>query len=137
MDFYMPSSTALGIGVTMANQWPEFKNLPAQNSVRRVLLEEGNGISERTGGEIEFEVYSEPSSARVEHRCSLFVPKVNYRYPLMRVIQNGFRYPVTVVADNLEQVAAQDEAELRGALGSIFQSDTVRNLVPQLSELVS
>jgi hypothetical protein len=121
----------------MGNQWPEFNKLPKPNSVRHILIEEGSGISERTNGEIKFVVNSEPSANKVEHYCSLFVSKVGYRYPLMRVIQDGFNYPVTVIADNIQQGAAGNEAELRKVLGQVFQSDAIKNVVPQLLELVS
>jgi hypothetical protein len=121
----------------MGNQWPEFDKLPKPQTVRSVLLEEGNGIAERTNGEIRFVVEPELSGKSVAHHCSLFVSKVGYRYPLMRVIQDGFGYPVRVIADNIQQVAAGNEAELRKVLGQVFQSDAIKNVVPQLLELVS
>lgn len=123
----------------MSNQWPEFDKLPKTQTVRSVLLEEGTGVSERTNGEIRFLVESEASGkGSFVHRCFLFVPKVGYRYPLLRVIQDNLDYPVTVVADIWPQGAtAGNEAELRKDLGLVFRSDVVTRVVPQLLELVS
>lgn len=123
----------------MTNQWPDFKQLPKAKSVRRVLLEEGNGISERTNDEVHFVVESEPQEGRgFIHRCFLHVPKIGYRYPLLRVVQDNFDYPVTVVADNWPQgQPADDEPHLRRMLGLVFGSEAVVKLVPQLLELVS
>jgi hypothetical protein len=123
----------------MSNQWPEFDKLPKRKTVRRVLLEEGSGVSERTNGEIRFVVESEPSGkGGFLHHCSLCVPKVNYRHPLLRVVQEGLDYPVTVIADIWPKgAAAGNEAELRKDLGLVFRSDVVAKLVPQLLELVS
>ncbi len=123
----------------MSNQWPEFDKLPRPRTVRGVLIEEGSGVAERTSGEIKFLVESEPSGeGGFLHRCFLLVPKVGYRYPLLRVVQDSLDYPVTVVADIFPQgTRAGSEAELRKALGRVFRSDAVKNVVPQLLELVS
>jgi hypothetical protein len=123
----------------MSNQWPEFDKLPKPKTVRSVLIEEGNGITERTDGEIKFLVESEPSgNGAFLHRCFLVVAKVGYRHPLMRVVQDGLSYPVTVVADIFPQGSrASNDKELRKVLGQVFRSDVVKNLVPQLLELVS
>ena len=123
----------------MANQWPEFDKLPKPKTVRSILIEEGNGIAERTNGEIKFLVESEPAeNGGFLHRCFLVVTKVSYRYPLMRVVQDGLNYPVTVVADIFPHGSpAGNEKELRKALGLVFRSDVVKNVVPQLLELVS
>jgi hypothetical protein len=123
----------------MSNQWPEFDKLPKTPTVRSILLAEGNGVSERTNGEVRFVVESEPSGqGGLLHRCLLIVPKVGYRYPLLRVVQDQLDYPVTVVADVWPQgTTAGNEAELRKALGKVFRSDAVKKVVPQLLELVS
>ena len=122
----------------MSNQWPEFDK-PKTKTVRSVLLEEGGGVSERTNGEIRFLVESEASgTGGVLHRCFLSVPKVNYRYPLLRVVQDNLDYPVKVVADLWPEGApARSEVELRKKLGQVFRSEGVTKVVPQLMELVS
>ena len=86
-----------------------------------------------------FSVESEASGkGGFVHRCLLNVPKVGYRYPLLRVVQPNLDYPVTVVADIWPQGAvAGDEVELRRDLGLVFRSDVVKKLLPQLLELVS
>lgn len=122
----------------MPNQWPEFDKLPRTKTVRGVLVEEGSGVAERTDGEIRFAVESEPNGKGFVHHCYLDVPKVAYRYPLLRVRQSDLDYPVEVFADVWPQgAAAGNEAELRNVLGLVFRSDKVAKLVPQLRELVS
>ena len=122
----------------VSNQWPEFEKQTKTKTVRSVLLDEGSGVSERTDDEIRFSVESEPFGKGFVHRCFLLVPKVSYRYPLLRVSQDGLDYPVSVVADDWPQgTTARNEKELRKALAEVFQSEVVKKLVPQLWELVS
>src|SRR5260221_497481 len=125
----------------MANQWPDFSKLPKPKTVRRILIDEGNGLAERTDGDVTFLVESEPAATGgggFMHRCFLNVPKVGYHYPFMRVVQNSLDYPVTVVADNFPLgTEASNEAELRKILGTVFRSDSVKNVVLQLRDLLS
>jgi hypothetical protein len=123
----------------MANQWPKFDELPRVKSVRSVLLEEGSGVSERTGDKIRFAVESEAQSeGGLTHHCYLVVPAVGYRYPLLRVLQEQLDYPVTVVADPYPDGSrAVDEKELRKTLGIVFRSEPVKKVVPQLLDMVS
>jgi hypothetical protein len=123
----------------MTNQWPEFEKLPRQKSIRGILLEEGNGVSARTGDEIKFVVETQPhGSGGFMHRCFLLADKLGYRYPLMRVIQEGLDYPVSIVADAFPQEAVVgNEADFRKALGIVFQSEPVKKVVPQLLEMVA
>jgi len=123
----------------MPNQWPDFSTLPKPRTVRSVLIEEGHGIAERTNGEVKFNVESEPSgNGGFLHRCSLFVPKVGYRYPLLRVVQDGLDYPVTVVADTFPHGSvASKEEELRKVLGQVFRSEAVKNVVLHLLDLLA
>jgi hypothetical protein len=122
----------------MANQWPTFDKRTRVKSVRSVLLEEGGGISERTGDKIRFAVESEAQSGGITHHCYLIVPAIGYRYPLLRVVQEKLDYPVTVVADPYPDGSrAVDETELRKILGLVFRSEPVRKVVPQLLDMVS
>ena len=123
----------------MANQWPKFDELTRVKSVRSVLLEEGSGISERTGDKIRFVVEPEDESGGgLTHHCYLVVPAVGYRYPLLRVVQEKLDYPVTVVADPYPDGSrAVDETELRKTLGLVFRSEPVKKVVPQLLDMVS
>ena len=124
----------------MANQWPDFtKKIRKQKTVRRVIIEEGAGVSERTDGEITFVVESKAVGiGGFVHHCFLYVPKVGYRYPLLRVVQTSFDYPVRVFADVWPQgTGAGNEAELRKDLGLVFRSDATENTVLQLLDLVS
>ncbi len=124
----------------MINQWPDFGTMVKPKTIRSTLLEEGSGISERTKGEIRFDVETSPfGQGGFEHRCSLVVPKIAYRYPLLRVVQEGIDdYPVNVVADLWPQGAnAGDEQALREKLGMVFRSDLTKKIVLQLLELLS
>jgi hypothetical protein len=123
----------------MANQWPTFDELTRVKTVRGVLLEEGSGISERTGDKIRFAVESEAQSGGgLTHHCYLIVPAVGYRYPLLRVVQEKLDYPVTVVADPYPDGSrAVDETELRKTLGLVFRSEPIKKVVPQLLDLVA
>ena len=123
----------------MANQWPKFDEPTKVKSVRSVLLEEGSGISERTGDKIRFAVQSEVErGGGLIHYCYLTVPAVGYSYPLLRVGQEKLDYPVTVFADLYRDGSqAKDETELRKTLGIIFQSEPVKKVVPQLLDIVS
>ncbi len=125
-------------GDPVTNQWPTFHTAKTK-SVRAVLLEEGVGIVDRTDGKIRFVVESEPTDdGGLLHRCFLDVAAVGYRFPLMRVRQAGLDYPATVVADIYERgKQVKTETDLRKTLGSVFKSDAVANVVPQLLELVS
>jgi hypothetical protein len=123
----------------MANQSPQFDELTRVKTVRSVLLEEGSGISERTGDKIRFAVESEAQSGGgVTHHCYLIVPAVGYRSPLLRVVQEKLDYPVTVFADPYPDGSrAVDETELRKTLGLVFRSEPVKKVVPQLLDMVS
>jgi hypothetical protein len=124
----------------MANQWPDFtKKIAKHKTVRRVIIEEGAGISEKTAGEITFVVESKPEGkGGFAHFCFLYVPKTGYRYPLLRVLQSNLNYPVQIFADVWPQgVAAGNEAELRKDLGLVFRSDATENTVLQLLDMVS
>ena len=123
----------------MTNQWPTFDEPTRVKSVRSVLLEEGSGISERTGDKIRFAVESEAQNGGgLTHYCYLIVPAVGYRYPLLRVVQEQLGYPVTVVADPYpDGFRAVDETALRKTLGRVFRSEPIKKVVPQLLDLVS
>ncbi len=121
------------------NQWPKFDEPTTEKSIRGVLLEEGSGISERTGDKIRFAVESEAQSGGgVTYHCYLIVPAVGYRYPLLRVVQEKLDYPVTVVADAYPNNSrAGDETAFRKTLGHVFRSEPVKKVVPQLLDMVS
>ena len=123
----------------MSNQWPDFSTMTKPKTIRRIVIEEGDGIVEKTNGEIRFIVESQRgNSGGFIHQCFLDVAKASYRYPMMRVVQTSFDYPVTIIADNWPQGAdARNEGELREKLGLVFTSDTTKNVVLQLLDLVS
>jgi hypothetical protein len=123
------------------NLWPDFKTEPRPHTVRRVLLEAGEGLSEQTKNEIQFVVQSRLAGkgARFVHECHLYVPKLNYMYPLAKVVENGDPYPVTLVGDGTfqEGVPAGNEAALVENLKLLFRSDATKKTVMQLLDAVS
>src|SRR5438477_218199 len=118
----------------MSNQWPDFATMARPKTIRSVILDEGSGISERTQGAITFDVESSPvGGGGFVHHCLLVVPKVAYRYPLLRVVQSRLDYPVQVVADDLPAgTTAANEDELRKNLGLVFRSEVTKKVVLQL-----
>ena len=122
------------------NLWPDFSGEPRLRTVRRVLIEAGEGLAERTEGKIHFEVESKPGGqGRFLHDCYLFVPSILYRYPLFKVVEEGDPYPVTVIGDATFQkgVAAGKERALVENLKLLFHADTTKKMVQQLLDLLS
>lgn len=121
------------------NQWPDFDLGPDVHTVRRVLVEEGSGIEQKTRGAIRFEVLSRPEGERrFGHTCYLVAPSMGYRFPFMYVEHGLEQYPVTITTDVFPRNAgAADEKSLRDLLGEVFRSDATKNVVVQILDAVS
>ena len=121
------------------NLWPDF-DLDAQSrTVRRILIETGMGIEEKSHGAIRFEVESQPrAEGGLVHNCFLVAQGLGYRYPFMRV-EHGFdEYPVTIFTDAYRSgTQATDEEKLTAILRQIFNDDTTKKVVLQLLDVVS
>src|SRR6516164_4591402 len=89
----------------MANDlWPDFGSLPRVRSVRRVLVEAGKGLAEKTRGLVNLEIESAPKGkGQFTHVGLLVVPALDYRFPLFRAEENGDPYPVTIYGDSTFQ----------------------------------
>ena|SRR5258707_11711986 len=122
------------------NLWPDFKTLPQPRTVRRVLLEAGEGLADRTNGRLRCEVDTKPGGkARFVHEGYLVAPALGYRYPLFRVEENGDPYPVTLIGDGTfkQGTGAADESTLLVNLGLLFRSDSTKRTVLELLDIVS
>jgi len=122
------------------NLWPDFRAEPKLRTVRRVLLEAAEGLPERTNKQIQLVVESKPGGkGRFVHDCSLWVPRIGYKYPLFKVTENGDPYPVTVVGDGPFEkgIAAGDEAALVENLRLLFHSDATKRTIQQLLDILS
>jgi hypothetical protein len=121
------------------NPWPDFPKERRPRTVKRVLLEQGGGIVEKTEGDVQF--YVETTSGgrdKFSHDCYLVVPRLNYRYHLLRVTHGLDQYPAEIVSDSFpEEVSVGNEAELIKNLRIIFHSERTRKVVEQLLDAVS
>src|SRR5207302_6223865 len=107
------------------NLWPDFDAEPKIRTVRRVLIEAGAGLKERTRDLIRFTVVSRPGDkGKFVHDCYLDVPTLGagYRYPFFKVTEDGDPYPVTIVGDGISQrgETAGDEQALIANLKLLF-----------------
>jgi hypothetical protein len=121
------------------NPWPDFDVTRLPRTLRRVLLEKGSGIEEKTRGTIKFFVLTKMAEGGgFIHECYLSVPQLEYRYPFFQVIQACDPYPATIVADPFPQDrTVKNESELVEALHELFWSEATKNTVTQLLEAVA
>jgi hypothetical protein len=69
------------------NLWPDFQTEPRPRTVRRALIEAGEGLPKQTDGKIQFVVETKPASrGKFSHDCYLVVPALAYRYPLCKAV---------------------------------------------------
>jgi hypothetical protein len=122
------------------NLWPDFDAEPQLRSVRRILIEAGAGLAERTGSRLQFIVDSKAAGkARFSHDCFLFAPLLAYRYPLCKLVETGDPYPVFLHGDGTFEkgVAAGDEAALIENLRLLFNAGPTKRVVQQVLEIAS
>ena len=118
------------------NLWPDFIIGQALSppSPKDVIQQAGSGLKEKTHGLVEF--YVEPASIRdkkVEVKCNLYTPALGYHFPFLRAIfAIGAVYPVTLVADKMPDIVANDENELRAALAKIFRASSTIETISTL-----
>ncbi len=121
------------------NLWPDFGAVAKPRTVRRVLLEAGEGLAEQTKREIQFIVDSKPGpGGRFVHDCYLYVPSMAYRYPLCKVVEDGDPYPVTLIGDGTFKngTAAGNEEAFVDNLRLLFGSDATKDVVLKLLDAI-
>lgn len=119
------------------NLWPDFTTVDlGQRSPKRVLLEEGQGIAEKTDGKIEFVVRTANNGGKLVYDCELWVPSIQFGYPFMQVAYQGRDpYPVAVGSDAIPgSPQATNESELVDILKKAFHSPVTQKLVLQLMD---
>jgi hypothetical protein len=122
------------------NLWPDFKAEPRPRTVRRVLLEAGEGLAAQTEDQIRFVVDTKPGGkGRFVHDCYLVAPALSYRYPFCKVTEDGDPYPVTLVGDGTFQkgTSAGNEEAFVENLRVLFHSDATKRAVLRLLDVLS
>jgi hypothetical protein len=119
------------------NLWPDFDIGQAPRSPKAVIQQAGGGLREKTDGLVQF--WMGPASIRdnkVELSCSLYTPALGYHYPFLRA-QFAVEpvYPVTLVADKMPDIVANDEKELIEALAKIFNAPSTIATIQRLMSL--
>jgi hypothetical protein len=119
------------------NLWPDFDIGQTTRSPKTVIEEAGRGLEKKTKGLVEF--YRTNLSIRdnkVEALFSLYTPSLGYHFPFMRAqFAVDPVYPVTVVADKMTDVVANDEKELTAALAKIFNAPSTVDTIQRLMSL--
>jgi len=120
------------------NLWPEFHPTIRSQTVRRLLLEAGEGLAERTDNRVRFVVVSRPLDPPL-HECFLYAPDLGYRYLFLRVFENGDPYPVSLITANEGEstLIAKTERALLKHLRDIFHSELTTKQITSLLENVS
>lgn len=123
---------------TQANPWPNFDFRHPPRTVRRVLIENGSGIGEKTGDALGFRVVTRrDDEGKLVHDCYLVVKAIDFEYPFMVVKQEPAGYPVEIRALTEYPLDAPDEEEFVKLLGYIFRVPETQKIVASLYDLVS
>ena len=119
------------------NLWPNFDTGQALRTPMTVIQEAGAGLEEKTNGLVKFYRMS-PSikDNKVEVSFTLYAPSLSYHFPFLRAkFAVEPVYPVTVVADKLTDVVANDENELTASLAKIFNAPSTVETIQSLMSL--
>lgn len=119
------------------NLWPDFDVGQAPRSPKAVIEEAGGGLELKTGGAVQFwTTHTSLKDDKVDVAFSLYTPALSYHFPFLRARFAVERfYPVTIVADKMADVVANDESELTAALGTIFNAPTTAETIRKLMAL--
>lgn len=119
------------------NLWPDFEIAQAPRSPKNVIEEVGAGLEKKTNGLVQFYTMSTSiKDDQVEVSFSLYSSPLRYHFPFLRAkfsVQN--LYPVTVVADKMPDVVANDENELTASLATIFNAPSLVDTIQKLMSL--
>jgi hypothetical protein len=128
--------------MTTTDLWPDIKIEPKPRGVRQMLEEAGQGLKEKTHGWVEFQVWpveGQKPGLPFRYRCELHVRNLDYSYRLLEVDSAPTGFPVQVrsgLASN-DVAEASDEASLRAALASVFQSEQTKAVIENLISMAT
>ena len=117
------------------NLWPDFDIGQAPRSPKAIIEEAGGGLE--TKGLVRFYALSTLiKDNMVEVPFSLYTPSLSYHFPFLRAkFAVEPVYPVTITADKLDDVVANDENELTASLAKIFNASTTIETIQRLMSL--
>ena len=119
------------------NLWPDFDIKQAPRSPKAVIEEAGGGLDSKTNGLIRFFPMSTSiKDNQVEVVFSLYARSLSYHFPFLRAkFAVESVYPVTVVADKMTEVVANNESELTASLAEIFNAPSTVETIQRLMAL--
>ena len=119
------------------NLWPDFDIGRAPRSPKTVIEEVGGGLEKKTNGLVQFyRLNISIKDNQVEAAFSLYAPPLHYHFPFLRAkFAVEPVYPVTVAADKLPDVVANDENELTASLAKIFAAPSTVETIQRLMSL--
>jgi len=119
------------------NLWPDFDVGKAPRSPKTVVEEAGSGLERKTNGLIQFYAMGLIIENNiVEAQFSLYAPFLRYHFPFMRIkFSIDSPYPVTIAADKMVELVANNENELLSSLAKVFGSPTTIETVQRLMSL--
>ena len=119
------------------NLWPDFDIGKAPRSPKTVIEEVAGGLEKKTNGLVRFYRLSMSiTDNQVKAAFSLYAPSLGYHFPFLRAkFAVDAVYPVTVSADKLPDVVANNENELTASLAKIFNAPTTVETIQRLMSL--
>jgi hypothetical protein len=121
----------------MTGLWPEFDLGTTTPSPKTVIEQAGAGLEQKTLGQVRFFTLGlNVVDKVVTVSFSLYSSSLGYHYPFLHA---SFRidrsYPVTLVADQVGEFTANDEAELIEFLRKTFNAPSTKETVERLVSL--
>ena len=119
------------------NLWPDFDIGQAPRSPKTVIEEAGGGLEKKTKSLVRFHTMNiSIKDNTVEVFFSLYARSLSYHFPFLRAkFAVDPVYPVTVVADKMTDVVANDENELTASLAKIFSAPSTVETIQRLMSL--
>lgn len=120
------------------NLWPDFNIEQGPRSPKNVIEEAGDGLAKKTKNIVKFFTSSPTIVANdIQIQFTLYTPRLSYHFPFMRAkFRLDTYYPVSLVADQMPEIIANDEKELIAALTKIFTAPSTIKTIQRLMMLV-
>jgi len=119
------------------NLWPDFDVGGAPRSPKAVIEEAGRGLEKKTNGlVIFFSMGVSIKGIEVDATFSLYTRALPYHFPFLRAkFAVEPVYPVTIIADKMKEVVANNESELIASLSKIFNAPSTIETIQRLMSL--